>query len=104
MNAFAASTWGVPIAGALHVLGMALFGGALLLPEAGLRALKRIGLGVLLATGLALLLSQPERIYHSRAFWVKMLLLGAALIAPARKWTLLLWVGVIVAARGIAFV
>ena len=50
------STWGFPILGALHVLGIAWFGGALFFPPA--RLWRRIGLATILATGVLLNISQ----------------------------------------------
>jgi hypothetical protein len=110
--AIAQSTWGVPIIGALHVLAIALFGGAAIFSNVrGLRRLRQIGLLALLITGALLFWSQPVRCCRSVAFGVKMGLLlliacNAALrpSRPASRWTsLALWAGVILASRGIAF-
>lgn len=95
------STWGFPIFGALHVLGMAWFGGALFFePE---RAWRRIGLAVMLATGALLVYIDPLKCYHSISFWIKMALLGLIGLNPLRRLSLALWAAVIFAARGIAF-
>ena len=95
------STWGFPILGALHVLGIAWFGGALFFLPA--RAWRRIGLAVMLGTGALLFAVEPLKCYHSAAFWIKMALLGMIRVNPLRRLSLVLWAAVIVAARGIAF-
>lgn len=112
------STWGFPILGALHVLALAWFGGAILLcglrlksqPElaATLRVWKGLGVAALLATGALLFCVEPVRSYQSVSFRVKMGLLiliacSALVRGKLRAISLLLWVAVIFAARGIAF-
>ena len=95
------STWGFPILGALHVLGIAWFGGALFFALA--RGWRRIGLAAMLGTGALLFYVEPLKCYHSVAFWIKMALLAAIAVNPLRRLSLVLWAGVIFAARGIAF-
>lgn len=120
------STWGFPILGALHVVAIAWFGGALLISDlrrlgwavrgeplpdvaAQLRTWKRLGLAALLATGGLLFYVEPVRCYQSVSFRLKMaLLVGIGLNAGwrgkiAAGISLLLWMAVIFAARGIAF-
>ena len=106
------STWTVPIIGAIHVLALAWFGGAVLVPNPQLRRFRWIGLALLLCTGFLLFWSQPLRLYYSQFFRAKILLLVLiALVAclPARFGRfrilapLVLWAGVILASRGIAY-
>jgi len=111
------STWTVPIIGAIHVLAIAwfggtVFGGAVLVPDSQLRRFRWIGLATLLCTGFLLFWSQPLRLYYSQFFRAKVLLLVLiALVAclPARfarfgiLVSLVLWAGVILASRGIAY-
>jgi hypothetical protein len=119
------SIWGYPIVGALHVLAIALFGGAVLVTDlrllglafkgdgfsqlAGdLRPWRRIGLLLVVLTGMLLFISQPVRYSGSVAFRVKMVLLALALlndarVRPSARISLALWTAMIVAARGIAF-
>ena len=111
------STWAVPIIGAIHVLAIAwfggtVFGGAVLVRDARLRRFRRIGLAILLLTGLLLFWSQPLRLYYSQFFRAKVLLLVLiALVAclPSRfarlgfLVSLILWAGAILASRGIAY-
>lgn len=109
------STWGFPILGALHVLGIAWFGGALLVASyaepdlaAQLRPLTRLGLAAMLLTGALLFWVEPLKCYHSTAFWVKMALLVLLAVVPGRNrlaaaCSLALWAAVILAARAIAF-
>ena len=106
------STWTVPIIGAIHVLAIAWFGGTILIPDSQLRRARWIGLAILLCTGFLLFWSQPLRLYYSQFFRAKILLLVLiALIAclPARLArfgilvSLVLWAGVILASRGIAY-
>lgn len=111
----AGSTWAYPAIGALHVLGIAWFGGAVLLA-----ATRRGGEGprpgflwtggaIMLLTGALLFVTEPLRCAASRSFQVKMILLIAlAATSPIRSrfgtpLVLTLWVGVLLASRGIAF-
>ena len=100
------STWGYPIIAAVHVLGIAWFGGTILVsqfvPE--LRGWRRAGLALLLLSGLILFWLHPVQYYHSIGFRVKVLLLILLAFAkPASRIAFVLWVAVIFAARGIAF-
>jgi hypothetical protein len=106
------STWAVPIIGAMHVLGIAWFGGSVLIRDTQLRRFRWTGLAILLFTGALLFSSQPLRLYYSQFFRWKMLLLvliGASALLPARHArlamvvSLILWAGVILASRGIAY-
>ena len=106
------STWAVPIIGAIHVLAIAWFGGSVLVRDAQLRRFRWIGLSILLLTGALLFWSQPLRLYYSRFFRLKMLLLVLIVVTallPARHArlamavSLALWAGVILASRGIAY-
>jgi uncharacterized membrane protein len=106
------STWAVPIIGAIHVLAIAWFGGAVLIQDSQLRRFRWIGLSILTFTGALLFWSQPLRLYYSQFFRAKMLLLvliGVTALAPARHArlavaiSLALWAGVILASRGIAY-
>ena len=106
------STWGYPILGAAHVLGMAWFGGAVLIADRQLRAWKGIGLAVMVLSGTLLVALQPARYYAGVSFRIKMLLLlflgvNAAITRTRtglpRGMMLALWVSVIFASRAIAF-
>jgi hypothetical protein len=95
------STWGYPLLAALHVLGIAWFGGAVLLQiEKG----RRAGLTFMTATGLILFYMSPVRCAESWPFWIKMALLAvAAWPRCPRAVSLTCWTGMIFAARWIAF-
>jgi hypothetical protein len=101
------STWGFTILGALHVLGIAWFGGAVLI--SAMPVWKRIGLAWMLLTGALLFWLEPLRCYNSVSFRVKLLLLLllilVAFLPPkfARAASLTLWAAVILASQGIAF-
>jgi hypothetical protein len=116
------STWGYPIVGALHVLVIALAGGALLVPHLRVlpdliievRWVRRIGVTLAVITGMLLFASGAVRYYESTSFRIKMALLAllvlnsiAASRQPRSKLhsaiSLALWAAVIFAARGIAF-
>jgi hypothetical protein len=106
------STWSVPILGAIHVLAIAWFGGSVLVNDPRLRRFRWIGLSILLFTGALLFWSQPLRLYYSQFFRLKMVLLiltGVSTWLPARHGrlamvlSLVLWAGVILASRGIAY-
>jgi hypothetical protein len=106
------STWAVPIIGAIHVLAIAWFGGTVLLRDPQLRRFRWVGLAILLVTGALLFWSQPLRLYYSQFFRLKMLLLlltGITALLPGRHarlamaLSLVLWAGVILASRGIAY-
>ena len=91
---------------ALHVLGMALFGGTVLVTD-----LRIMGVTVVTLTGVLLFASNPVRYWASAFFRLKMLLLillGVnALLFPRARFaaylSLTLWIAVIFASRGIAF-
>ncbi|HEY2842377.1 MAG TPA: hypothetical protein VGJ09_01960 [Bryobacteraceae bacterium] len=106
------STWAVPIIGAIHVLAVAWFGGSVLVRDAQLRRFRSIGLAILLCTGALLFWSQPLRLYYSQFFRVKILLLVLIALAGclperfarrAMVGSILLWAGLILASRGIAY-
>ncbi len=101
------STWGFTILGALHVLGIAWFGGALLVPA--MRTGRRMGAAWMLLTGALLFWLEPLKCYHSLSFRLKMVLL-LSLACPAflpskfaMAASLTLWAAVIFASQGIAF-
>lgn len=115
--ALAGSTWAYPVIGALHALGIAWFGGAVLLSalnrrDTGARprpAFLWSGAAWMLLTGVMLLVIEPVRCATSRSFLMKMLLLAALAVAGRMKskasapLILTLWAGVLLASRGIAF-
>jgi hypothetical protein len=120
-EALAGSIWAYPAIGALHVLGLAWFGGAVLLaalrgrdPEARPRPIMLwAGAAMMIVTGALLVAIEPQRCATSQSFRVKLLLL-AVLVAtiPLRPKlgnkvnaavTLALWAAVIFASRGTAF-
>jgi len=91
------SNWLFPVIESMHLLALAVLGGAVLIVD-----LRLIGLGlrdrpvgeiardarpfmigalvVMVATGLPLFLSEPIKCYYSAAFWVKMWTLAIALV------------------------
>ena len=105
------STWGFPIVSAIHVLGIAWFGGTVVIPGLGrhLPLFQRTGFAFLLLTGLLLFWLEPVKCYHSNPFRLKMLLL--ALVSfhpffPKRVSVILLctlWTAILLAARWIAY-
>ena len=100
------STWGYPIISAIHVLGIAWFGGTLLISQFApeLRRWRYIGLTVLLMTGLILFWLHPIQYSNSISFRMKMLLLIVLTrTKPASPASLALWGAIIVASRAIAF-
>ncbi len=81
-----------PIIGGVHLLAIALFGGMLLAVDirllgwgmqrravsdvvGQLRAWKRFGFVVVVASGALLGWAEPLKLYHSKSFWIKMALL-----------------------------
>jgi hypothetical protein len=133
-----------PILGGVHLLGIALFGGMLLMTDLRLlgwamrqrpvsdviqqfRNWKRFGFVVVVASGLLLAWAEPQKLYRSPAFWIKTALfalvgvhaltfrtrvyentakLDSAVTTEARLAaiiSLLLWGGLIVSGRLIAF-
>lgn len=133
-----------PIIGGIHLLGIALFGGMVLMSDLRLlgwamrrrtvsdvvlqmRAWKWTGFVVVVASGLLLAWAEPQKLYRSPSFWVKMVLLALvgvhALVFRARVYgntarldeaitaearlaasiSLLLWAGLIISGRLIAY-
>jgi hypothetical protein len=100
------STWGYPIISAIHVLGIAWFGGTILVstwaPE--IRRWRHIGVALLLMSGAVLFWLQPEQYYSSVAFRLKMVLIVLVLLVkPSSVLAITLWIAIIFASRGIAF-
>jgi general stress protein CsbA len=118
-RAIAESTWGYPIVGALHVLAIALFGGAVLAPHlrviafSDVRWIWRVGIALAVITGALVFASGAVGYYRSSSFRIKMVLLVLiALNAIASRQhrrklnsavAVVLWAAVIFASRGIAF-
>ena len=96
-RAVVGSLWLFPVIEAVHLLGLSVLGGAILMVD-----LRMLGYGltkrtvkdlarearpfllgaliVMVATGVPLFLSEPTKCYYSQAFWVKMYTLAIALI------------------------
>ena len=91
------SRWLFPVIEAVHLLGLAMMGGFVLLvdmrlmglsmPRKPVAALAReiqpwlIGaLSVMLITGLLLYTSEPLKLYYNPAFWMKMSFLTSAIV------------------------
>jgi hypothetical protein len=98
------STWGYPIISAIHVLGIAWFGGTVLVSSDKVQWMRRIGLLLLIATGVILFLLHPAMYANSMFFRLKIVLLAVVLwMRPTSALSLALWGGIVVASRGIAF-
>lgn len=114
-RAISESTWGYPIVGAVHVLAIALFGGAVLIPNLPdeARWIRRLGMTFIVLTGTLLFASGAVRYYESTSFRIKLALLGLIVLNAIgssncrtkvrRTISLTLWAAVIFAARGIGF-
>ena len=91
------SRWLFPVIEAVHLLGLALMGGLVLLvdmrlmglamPRKPVAALAReiqpwliSALAVMLTTGLLLYISEPMKLYYNAAFWMKMEFLSSAIV------------------------
>ena len=91
------SLWLFPVIESVHLLGLALLGGAVLVIDARLLnlgltrqsvgAVARmtwrwllLGIALMLLTGIPLFLSETEKLYNSDSFWVKMYALGFILL------------------------
>jgi general stress protein CsbA len=96
-------TWWVPFVGALHVLGIAWFGGTVLFDDPRLTRWRWVGLALMLLTGVLLFAANPSRTWASTAFRIKLVLLAALWFAKPRWLVLTLWAAVIAASRGIAY-
>ena len=91
------SLWLFPVIETVHLLGLCLLGGAVLVVDLRLFGLglrtqplaivargatpwMALGVGVMLTTGFLLFLSEAVKCYHSPSFWVKMITLPIALL------------------------
>ena len=91
------SVWLFPVLEAIHLLGLCLLGGAVLVVDLRVLGLTMksqsvaelaaqmqrwlvIALAVLLSTGVLLFLSEAVKCYYNQSFWVKMITLPIALI------------------------
>ena len=89
------SIWMFPVIEAFHLIGLAILGGSILVGDLRLLGLLlstkpinyvigqttlilKLGLIILVSTGIPLFLSEAIKCYYSRAFWIKMsaLLMG----------------------------
>ena len=89
------SIWMFPVIEAFHLIGLAILGGSILVGDLRLLGLListkpinyvigqttlilKLGLIILVSTGIPLFLSEAIKCYYSRAFWIKMsaLLIG----------------------------
>lgn len=114
-RAISESTWGYPLVGALHVLALALAGGAILIPQLRdeVRWIRRVGVTLVVLTGTLLFASGAVRYYESTSFRIKLTLLALiilnAIVSSRHRSklhtviSLALWAAVIFASRGIAF-
>jgi hypothetical protein len=106
-NAIRTSAWAFAAIESVHLLGLALIGGAVLVVDLRLLdlGLRRqpvvevartaqpwlvVSLTVMLLTGIPLFLSEAVKCYYSTPFWVKMIALAAAI---AFTFTVRRWVG-----------
>jgi hypothetical protein len=108
------TTWGYPVVSAIHVLAFVLFGAVVLIPSVhdDTRWLRRIGISVVVITGVLLFVAGASGYWKSASFKIKLVLLVLiALQAAFRKGrstlqsaiAFALWAAVIFASRGIAF-
>ena len=105
-NAIRTSLWLFPVIEAVHLLGLCVLGGTLLIVD-----LRMLGFGlkrhtiaqlardarpylvtsivVMLATGTALFLSESVKCYYSQSFWVKIITIPLAILFTFtfREWT-----------------
>lgn len=95
--------WYVPILGAMHVLGIAWFGGMALFDDPRWSRWRWAGLALMLMTGALLFAANPSRTWASTSFRIKLGLLLALWFAKPRWLALTLWAFVIAASRGIAY-
>ena len=83
------SIWMFPVIEAFHLIGLAILGGSILVGDLRLLGLLlsskpinyvisqttlilKLGLLILISTGIPLFLSEAIKCYYSRAFWIKM--------------------------------
>lgn len=110
------NTWVFPALEALHVIGLALLVGNVVLGDlrtlgwstvAPSRRVQDSGFWLMVLTGLPMFASGMERYRGNPAFWVKMVLLAAALALGTRTTragaiaSLIVWTLVVVAARAV---
>jgi hypothetical protein len=105
-NAIRTSLWLFPVIEAVHLLGLCVLGGTVLIVD-----LRMLGFGlkrhtiaqlahdakpwlvasivVMLATGTALFLSESVKCYYSQSFWVKIITIPLAILFTftIREWT-----------------
>lgn len=91
------SVWLFPVLEAIHLLGLCLLGGAVLVVDLRILGLTMkeqsiaelaiqmhrwllVALAILISTGIFLFLSEAVKCYFNQAFWVKMITLPIALV------------------------
>ena len=97
------STWLFPVIEAVHLLGLAMLGGAVLLVNLRMMGLTmrqqsiadmtrdampwiKTSVVIMLASGVLLFLSEAVKCYNSTPFWWKMYGLAGALVFTFRTW------------------
>ena len=91
------SLWLFPVVETVHLLGLCMLGGAVLIVDLRLFGLglrtqplalvargaapwMKLGVGVMITSGFLLFLSEAVKCYHNPSFWVKMITLPFALL------------------------
>jgi hypothetical protein len=110
------NTWVFPALEALHVIGLALLVGNVVLADlrtlgwsaaASSRRVQEAGFWLMVLTGAPMFASGMERYRSNPAFWLKMALLAAALLIGTRTTragaiaSLIVWTLAVVAARAV---
>jgi hypothetical protein len=98
------NTWVFPALEAAHVIGLAMLVGSITLANIGKNPperIRRIGLWVMVATGLVMFASDYDRYIENPAFWTKMALLVPALWVRTPRWSLVMWTLTVLAARAV---
>jgi hypothetical protein len=111
------NTWLFPVVQSLHVVGLALFAGTVALsdysvlrgrPAQAALLLTNTGLGLILATGIALFAADAARYLGNPAFLIKLGLVAAGLLfhflgrrsgKTGAAFSLALWTAVVVSSR-----
>jgi hypothetical protein len=98
------NTWIFPALEAAHVVGLAMLVGSVVVRSfdgGSVKRIERVGLNLMVATGIPMWWTGADRYHENPAFFVKMLLVLAAVLVRPPRLSLALWALAVFAGRAV---